>query len=79
MQKYYMKNSQECKMVSITFREYRFQRFIAYCLSEFNSAKKKNREDHSARVTKSSFKREKPPLQLGDLCQRLLCTYKKTQ
>ena len=79
MQKYYMKNSRECKMVSITFKEYRFQRFMAYCLSEFNSAKKKNREDHFASVKKSSFKLEKPLLQLGDLCQRLLCTYKKTQ
>ena len=63
-------------MVSRTFREYRFQRFVAYYLSELNSAKK-NREDHSTIVTKSSFKLEKPLLQLGDLCQRLLCTYKK--
>ena len=27
-------------MISITFREYRFQRFVAYYLSELNSAKK---------------------------------------
>ena len=39
--KNYMKTYREYKMVTITFREYRFQRFVAYCLSEFNSAKKK--------------------------------------
>ena len=74
MQKNYMKTYREYKMISITFREYRFQRFVAYYLSELNSAKK-NREDHH----KSSFKLEKPLLQLGDLRQRLFCTYENTQ
>ena len=37
------------------------------------------REDHSTIVTKSSFKLEKPLLQLGDLRQRLFCTYDNTQ
>ena len=78
MQKNYMKTYREYKMVSRTFREYRFQRFVAYYLSELNSAKK-NREDHSTIVTKSSFKLEKPLLQLGDLRQRLFCTYENTQ
>ena len=78
MQKNYMKTYREYKMVSRTFREYRFQRFVAYYLSELNSAQK-NREDHSTIVTKSSFKLEKPLLQLGDLRQRLFCTYENTQ
>ena len=50
MQKNYMKTYREYKMISITFREYRSERFVAYYLSELNSAKK-NREDHSTIVT----------------------------
>ena len=62
----------------MTFREYRFQRFIAYCLSEFNSAKKKNREGHSAISHEIKFYTWETSFP-GDLHQRLFCTYKNTQ
>ena len=78
MQKNYMKTYREYKMESITFREYRFQRFVAYYLSELNSAKKIVKIILRL-VTKSSFKLEKPLLRLVDLRQRLFCTYENTQ